>query len=182
MRGPRTRSRSPSGQLELCGMKGGQLDAFLEAVEEWPAVSWKGTRSWSLGLPGPLGRVWGGSETRKQWGTLPACTERLCLGFLSSVQRAHPTDPSCQQSDQDPLPHREEEPGMPSQQRPSPTALLAHAAALPLQVGGPCLGSHATGGGAGRAGAGPRDYWVGPEGQGQSLRTGRGGAGPSSPH
>lgn len=65
------------------------MDAFLEAVEEWPAVTWKRTRSWSLGLPGPLGRVWGGAGTRREWGCPASLQLSVCVWVFSAASSVH---------------------------------------------------------------------------------------------
>lgn len=80
-------------------------------------------------------------------GALLTSTDHICVGFLRSIQSAHPADPSHQQGDQDPLPHRQEDPSI-SSQRPPVTpvpALLEGTAALPVQVGGPPPGCHGPG-------------------------------------
>lgn len=93
-------------------------------------------------LWGCVGRGW--SESR---GPLPNCTDPLCVRFLCSVQRVHPADASHQQSDQDPLPHCQEDARVSSQRPPvSPVpALLAVTAALAVQVGRPHLGCRGPG-------------------------------------
>lgn len=85
------------------------------------------------------GKAWGRREE-----ALLTSTDHLCVGFLCSIQSAHPADPFHQQSDQDPLPHRQEDPSTSSQRPPvSPIpALLAGTAALPVQVGGHRPGCH----------------------------------------
>lgn len=101
--------------------------------------------SWSTGhqLSGDVCAVWGGVGLEKGVAeSLLTSAHHLHLCFLCSVQRAHPADPSYQQSDQDPLPHCQEDTGVSCQRPPVPiSALLAGTAALTVQVEGPCPGA-----------------------------------------
>lgn len=70
------------------------------------------------------------------------------LGSLCSRPPEQPAEPPHQQGDPDPVPHRQEDPGVASQRGPLPPgpAFLADPAALPVQVRGPeAVGSWGTG-------------------------------------
>ena len=88
----------------------------------------------AAGLPG-AGWVWAGWI--EQWAAPPPPLTTVS-GSPCSLQPAWPAAPSHQQSDQDALPHRQEDPDLASQHRPRPPGppVLAGPAALPIQVRG----------------------------------------------
>lgn len=125
------------------------LPPLLAGLEAWllPSLplSPRGPGPSSLAALGMPVRRDGRAQGRRDEALLTSA-DLLCVGFLHSLWSARPEEPSRRQRDQDPLPHCQEDAGVPSQHPPgSPVpALLEGTAALPVQVGGSrpgCRGS-----------------------------------------